>query len=137
MYNLAIRKCTSPPLLAPRLNIFKLKFTTPPGIKSPDLLNQRQTCYHLSQRGERGAIVISRKFHGVSNALQCCGNSECRAECGAQFCDILRLPLLTHEQSISDQHPTGKQGPELCCSPRGGVLYGGCPERHPCLPGMI
>ena len=46
MYNLAIRKCTSPPPLAPRLKIFKLKFTT------PDLLNQRQTCYHLSQRGE-------------------------------------------------------------------------------------
>ena len=33
MYNLAIRKCTSPPLLAPRLKIFKLKFTTPPGIE--------------------------------------------------------------------------------------------------------
>ena len=33
LYNLAIRKCTSPPLLAPRLKIFKLKFTTPPGIE--------------------------------------------------------------------------------------------------------
>ena len=33
MYNLAIRKCTSPPLLAPRLKIFKWKFTTPPGIE--------------------------------------------------------------------------------------------------------
>ena len=29
MYNLASRKCTSPPLLAPRLKIFKWKFTTP------------------------------------------------------------------------------------------------------------
>ena len=28
MYNLAIRKCTSPPLLAPWLKIFKWKFTT-------------------------------------------------------------------------------------------------------------
>ena len=28
MYNLVIRKCTSPPLLAPRLKIFKLKLTT-------------------------------------------------------------------------------------------------------------
>ena len=34
----------------------------------------------------------------------------------------------------SDKHPTGKQGVELCCSPRGVVLYGGCPERQPCLP---
>ena len=33
MYNPAIRKCTSPPLLAPRLKIFKWKFTTPPGIE--------------------------------------------------------------------------------------------------------
>ena len=33
MYNLAIRKCTSPPLLAPRLKIYKLKFTTLPGIE--------------------------------------------------------------------------------------------------------
>ena len=31
MYDLAFKKCTSPPLLAPRLKIFKLKFTTPPG----------------------------------------------------------------------------------------------------------
>ena len=33
MYNLAIRKCRSPPLLAHRLKIFKWKFTTPPGIE--------------------------------------------------------------------------------------------------------
>ena len=45
-----------------------------------------------------------------------------RAECGAQVCDILRLLLLTHTQYISDQHPTGKQGVKLCCSPCGVVL---------------
>ena len=33
MYNLAIRKCASPPLLAPRLQIFKLKFISPPEIE--------------------------------------------------------------------------------------------------------
>ena len=33
MYNLAIRKCASPSFLAPRLKIFQLKFTTPPGIE--------------------------------------------------------------------------------------------------------
>ena len=32
MYNLVIRKCTSPPLLVQRLKIFKWKFTTPPGL---------------------------------------------------------------------------------------------------------
>ena len=33
MYNLAIRKWTSPPFLAPRLKIFKWKCTTSPGIE--------------------------------------------------------------------------------------------------------
>ena len=28
------------------------KFTSPPGIEPPEPLNQRQTCYHLSQCGE-------------------------------------------------------------------------------------
>ena len=58
----------------------------------------------------------------VSNALQVCGNPECRAEYGAQCCDILLLPLLTHAQSIGDQHPTGKKGVELCYSLRGVFL---------------
>ena len=31
MYNLAIRKCTCSPFLAPKLKIFKWKCTTPPG----------------------------------------------------------------------------------------------------------
>ena len=47
MYNLAIRKCTSPPLLALRLKIYY-----PARDQTPDLLNQRQTCYHLSQHGK-------------------------------------------------------------------------------------
>ena len=72
----------------------------------------------------------------VSSALQVCGNPECCEECGAQFCDILRLLLLTHAQSICDHHPTGEQGLELCCSPHGVILYG-CPKWHSCLPRML
>ena len=52
MYNLAIRKCTSPPLLADEVDNFQMKIYYPAGDRTPDLLNQRQTCYHLSQRGE-------------------------------------------------------------------------------------
>ena len=37
----------------------------------------------------------------------------------AEFCDILQHSLLSHTQSIGDQHPTGKQGFELSCSPCG------------------
>ena len=50
------------------------------------------------------------------------------------FVTYSRLQLLNHAQSICDQHPTGKQGVELCCSPREVVLYGGCPEGYPAFP---
>ena len=85
-----------------------------------------------------GAIVAPRKFHGLSNAQQIFSIPECRAEYVAQFCDIglLRLSLLTYVQFVCDQHSTEKQVVELCCSTRGVVLYGGCPERHSCFPGM-
>ena len=71
MYNLAIRKCTSPALLAPRLKIFKLKY--PAGDRTPDLLDQRQTCYHLSERG----VIFSKIFYVLdvvyvkSNSISC------------------------------------------------------------------
>ena len=52
MYNLAIRKCTSPPILAPEVANFQIKIYYPARDWTPDLLNQRQTCYHLSQLGE-------------------------------------------------------------------------------------
>ena len=38
-----------------------------------------------SVRLHSGAIVAPRKFQGVFNAMQVCGNPECRAECGAEF----------------------------------------------------
>ena len=75
MYNLAIRKCTSPPLLAPR------KICYPAGDRTPDLLNQRQTCHHLSQRDECRPIlplVFSWPVMGIKhcyyiiNITKCC-----------------------------------------------------------------
>ena len=82
-------------------------------------------------------LAVPLLYLGVSNSLKVCGNLECRAEFEAQFCDIIRLPLLTHVQSIGDQHPTGKQGVGMCCSPCEVVLYGSCSEWHPCLPGRF
>ena len=64
MYNLAIRKCTSPPLLAPRLKIFKLKFITLPG----------QTCYHLSQRCKLLFYMYVKKKWGYK-VVPLCGFS--------------------------------------------------------------
>ena len=37
---------------SPEVEIFQVKIHYPAGDRTPDLLNQRQTCYHLSQRGE-------------------------------------------------------------------------------------
>ena len=50
MYNLAIRNCTSPPP-NPEIENFQMKIHDLAGDRTPDPLNQRQTCYHLSQRG--------------------------------------------------------------------------------------
>ena len=60
-------------------------------------------------RFHSGAIVAPRKFHVVYNAPQVCGNPEYRVECGALFCDILRLPLLPHAHSIGDSIQRGRK----------------------------
>ena len=41
---------SSPP--SPEVENFQMKIYYPAGGRTPDLLNQRQICYHLSQRGE-------------------------------------------------------------------------------------
>ena len=52
MHNLAIRKLyiSTPP--SPEVEYFQMKIYYPVGDLTTDLLNQRQTCYHQSQRGE-------------------------------------------------------------------------------------
>ena len=69
------------------------------------------------------AIVAPRKLHGVSNAQQVYSNRECRT----QFCDIVRLPLLTGAQSISEELNSVVLYVGSSCT---GV---GCSERHPCF----
>ena len=56
MYNLAIRNCTSPPLLAPSLKIFKLKYTTPPGIEP-------RTCWTRGRHATIWGSAASRTEH--------------------------------------------------------------------------
>ena len=36
----------------PEVENFQIELYYPAGDRTPNLLNQRQTCYHLSQRGE-------------------------------------------------------------------------------------
>ena len=66
MYNLAIRKCTSPPLLAPKLKIFKWKFATLPGIKP-------WTCWargrHATVWASAASLSLQGKFH-FNNEVQ-------------------------------------------------------------------
>ena len=42
---------------------FQMKIYYPSGDRTPDLLNQRQTCYHLSQRGEHFLTNILLNFY--------------------------------------------------------------------------
>ena len=42
---------STPP--SPEVENFQIKIYYPAGDRTPDLLNLRQTCYHLSQRGEQ------------------------------------------------------------------------------------
>ena len=61
MYNLEIRKFTSPPPPSPEVENFKIKIYYPAGDRTPDLLNQR--CYHLSQRGEHVSMTYTIQFY--------------------------------------------------------------------------
>ena len=47
----------------PKVENFQMKTYYPAGDRTPDLLNQRQTCYHLSQHGELEKIVVSPVEH--------------------------------------------------------------------------
>ena len=51
---------SSPP--SPEVENFQTKIYYPAGDRTPDLLNQRQTCYHLSQRGEPTLNIIYYKM---------------------------------------------------------------------------
>ena len=50
---------STPP--SPEVEIFQIKIYYPDGDQTPDLLDQRQTCYHLSQRGEQKLEVDTYK----------------------------------------------------------------------------
>ena len=47
---------TSP---SPEVENFQMKIYYPAKDRTLDLLNQRQTCYHMSQRGELFGIMVS------------------------------------------------------------------------------
>ena len=53
---------------SPEVENFQMKIYYPAGDWTPDLLNQRQTCYHLSHRGELCQIML-RKWKWTSRFL--------------------------------------------------------------------
>ena len=71
MYNLAIRKCTSSPLLAPRLKIFKLKFNTPPGIEP-------WTCWTRGRHATIWASAASMLTNKKSDSISFSGPNKVR-----------------------------------------------------------
>ena len=59
MYN------STPP--SPEVENFQIKIYYATGYRTPDLLNQRQTCYHLSQRDELNNINYDRESETLPN----------------------------------------------------------------------
>ena len=123
------------------IDISSLFHMREPWFHPSDDLSKKVITFHLILvlQGLCNCIAVPLFHLEISWGVQCaasCGNPECHAECGAQFSDKLQLLLLTHAQSIGNQHPTGKRGVELCCSSHGVILYVDCPEQHPCLSGM-
>ena len=73
MYNLAIRKCTFSPLLAPRLKIFEWKFATPPGIEPRTCWARGRHATTWAQRGEHGfENIMHTKFQFNTGSLFSC-----------------------------------------------------------------
>ena len=63
---------STPP--SPEVENFQIKIYHPAGDWTPDLLNQRQTCYHLSQRGELGMwkVCLSKIWNWTWDLLLNC-----------------------------------------------------------------
>ena len=62
MYNQAIRSCSyisTPP--SPEVENFQMKIYYLAGDRTLDPLNQRQTCYHLSQRGKLSDGLLDKE----------------------------------------------------------------------------
>ena len=82
-----------------------------PGFVHSDYSSKKVVTYPLVtvQQGLSNCIAMPLwhlwNFIGYPVRLQVSGNPECRAECGAHFCDILGYLLLTHMQSISNLDP--------------------------------
>ena len=55
---------TSP---SPEVENFQIKIFCPAGDRTPDLLSQRQTCYHLSPRGEIWCDSVDSSKNSLPN----------------------------------------------------------------------
>ena len=69
MYNLAIRKCTSPPLLAPRLKTFQWKFTTPPGIEPRTYWTRSRHATIWASAASQTDEYRSYNYHALSDKM--------------------------------------------------------------------
>ena len=111
MYNLAIRKCTSPPLLAPRLIVFKLKFTTPLGIEPRTCWTWGRHATIWAKRGERARNCWSYSRHG----WECCENRTLRP--ASAFPGAIPKSPFNSNLRIMFFNPGTERGPLL-------ILYG-------------
>ena len=139
MYNLAIRKCTSSPLLAPRLKIFKIKFTTPPGFNpgpaesEADMLpsepTRRATMYYVY-------MYVNLGFKGASTSQGIGARNEMMMDDDAGqmiFGDLvgLKLPDICR---IGEEKPRKNLTQETC--PHRGSNPGPLRDKRACYSSM-
>ena len=57
---------------SPEVENFEMKIYYPAGDRTPDLLNQRQTCYHLNQHGEHDFRITHFEMYIILDFQSSC-----------------------------------------------------------------
>ena len=70
---------STPP--SPEVENFRIKIYYPAGDRTPDLLNQRQTCYHLNQRGDHSTGSWWAFSAGQRTSKYRCCDTTCSSWC--------------------------------------------------------
>ena len=85
---------STPP--SPKVENFQIKIYYPAGDWTPNLLNQRQTCYHLSQRSELIVRVIEINTVGTYIFISCTSIS-CVIVCNGGVFPPQAIVVLKHQ----------------------------------------
>ena len=100
---------STPP--SPEVENFQMKIYYPAGDRTPDLLNQRQTCYHLSQPGELTLKNVDLVIYDYDKSLDVCSAQQTRSTERPQlrlrfYCGVVGkcdTDCTLHERAVSQR----------------------------------